>query len=130
LIPSPLSALLICSHEAAASPPRSVLVDDDGVVRRLADGRVETARWDDLEEVSVRTLACGPWKEDAYFVLIASDGSGCAVPSAEAKELVERLDHLPGFGARSWELMIQALRCKQEAWFVLWRRSDAFGEAA
>lgn len=130
MIPSPLSALLFCSHEAAASPPRAVVVDDEGVVRRFADGRVESARWDELEEVAVRTLARGPWKEDAYFVLIASDGSGCAVPSAEAKELVERLDHLPGFGAKSWETMIQALKASQDAWFVLWRRAEAFGDAA
>jgi hypothetical protein len=54
-------------------------IDDRGVRRELANGKVEAVAWDDLEEVCVLTTADGPFAEDVFFVL-AGRGGGCVVP--------------------------------------------------
>ena len=102
-----------------------VIFTADSVTRFLPDDVEETIRWDDLHEVGILTTNEGPWQEDVFFLLISSDGkSGCVVPqSAEGcKELVERLQNLPGFNN---EELIKAMGSTDNAKFVCWKREAA-----
>lgn len=101
----------------------TIQIDDHGVCRVLADGKVEMVTWGDLEEVSVLTKANGPFAEDVFFVLAGRDGSGCVVPQGapESDELLEQLQRLPGF---DHEVFIRAMSSTNDARFVCWRRSS------
>jgi hypothetical protein len=96
-------------------------IDDRGIRRELADGKVEQVTWDDLEEVSVLTTSEGPLAEDVFFVLAGRGGTGCVVPQGapESTALLERLQRLPGFDN---EALVRAMGNTEEARFVCWRR--------
>jgi hypothetical protein len=100
----------------------AIRIDDRGVDRELANGKVEEVAWDDLEEVSVLTTADGPFAEDVFFVLAGRDGTGCVVPQSapESGQLLELLQRLSGFDN---EAFIHAMGSTGEARFVCWRRS-------
>jgi hypothetical protein len=108
---------------APATPAAAVVVDQDGVRRRLPDGRQETVRWADLVEVAIRTTPHGPWQEDVFFLLTGRDGSECAVPHGEAVDrgLLRWLQALPGFDNHK---AIEAMGCAEDALFVCWRPPD------
>jgi hypothetical protein len=77
-----------------------VVVDDAGVTRRLADGREEAVRWDEVVEVEVLTTKVGVHKGDGVVLVLGADAErGCLVPSKLAVEhgVVERIAALPGF---------------------------------
>ena len=97
-----------------------VAVDDEGVVRRMANGQTESVRWDDLREVHVITTDQGPFLDDVFWLLIGDEG-GCAVPSeAEgAAELLERLQQLPKFDNCA---VIAAMGCTENNSFSVWHR--------
>jgi hypothetical protein len=99
----------------------AIEVNDDGVRRLLADGKVEQVTWEDLLEASVLTTDEGPFAEDVYFVLAGRNGTGCVVPQSapESRQLLERLQQLPGFDN---ETFIQAMASTEDATFVCWRR--------
>jgi len=89
-------------REAAASTVE-VRVDDEGVARTLADGRIEEVRWDELVEVEVLTTKIGIHKEDGVVLVLAGEEErGALVPSRLAVEhgVIERLHALPGFDGR------------------------------
>lgn len=78
-------------------------VDEHGVERRMADGRVEKIAWCDLTGVEVITTATGVHRDDGALVVLAVDDThGCLVPSRLAAErgVIERLSRLPGFDTR------------------------------
>jgi hypothetical protein len=82
----------------------SFVADADGVTRRLADGREEAVRWDELREVEVITTKVGVHKDDGVLLVLGADEErGCLVPSALATEhgVVERVAALPGFDVRA-----------------------------
>lgn len=110
--------------EAPSARVSAVIVDQDGVRRRLPHGPQERVRWADLVEVAIRTTPRGPWHEDVFFLLTGSDGSGCAVPHSEAvdRDLLRWLQALPGFDN---ERLCEAMGCVEDALFICWRRSDA-----
>jgi hypothetical protein len=99
----------------------SVSFDETEVIRTLADGRRETLRWDDLQEVSVITTDEGPFADDLYWALLGNEG-GCAVPStaAGADALLSRLQQLPGFKN---EIVVEAMGSTANAKFVCWERA-------
>jgi hypothetical protein len=104
--------------------PDRVLVTGDPVTRLRPDGVQESIRWDDLAEVGIITTDKGPWSEDVFWVLIASDGkSGCAVPQgAEGSDtLLKALQKLHGFDS---EAVIKAMGSTSDARFV-WRKRSA-----
>ena len=110
------------------SKPRtreSVTFTDDTVRRVRADGVEEIIRWADLYEVGMLTTDEGPFQEDVFFLLVASDGkSGCAVPQSSdgCDRLLERLQQLPGFDN---EALIKAMGSSSNAKFVCWKRQVA-----
>ena len=98
---------------------------DDTVTRIRSDGVEETIRWDDLDQIAILTTDEGPWREDVFVLLIASDGkSGCAVPQSSdgCERLLERLQKFPGFDN---EAVIKAMGSTSNAKFVCWKRSAA-----
>jgi hypothetical protein len=102
--------------------PDRVTFTDEAVTRVRPDGVEEVIRWDDLHEVGILTTDKGPWQEDVFFLLIASDGkSGCAVPQSSdgSKQLLKRLQQLPGFDN---EAVIKAMGSTSNAKFVCWKR--------
>jgi hypothetical protein len=85
-------------------------VDGVGVTRRLADGREESVRWDELHEVEVITTKVGVHKQDGVILVLgAGDERGCLVPSGLAAEhgVVERVAGLPGFDVHALSVAME-----------------------
>lgn len=107
-----------------------VIVTGDSVTRFRPDGVQESVRWDDLVEVGILTTDEGPWSEDVFWLLLASDlKSGCAVPQGAegADKLLEVLQRLPGFDN---EAVIKAMGSTSDAKFVCWRKYTQPGHTA
>lgn len=104
------------------SEQATIVVDDDGVRRHLADGTEESVGWSELAEVAIRTTPEGPWREDVFFLLVRTGGGGCAVPAGDpaADDLMSRLQSLPEFDN---ERFIEAMCTMEDALFVVWRRA-------
>ena len=102
-----------------------VTFDDESVMRTLANGQVETVRWDDLLHVQIMTTDEGPFVDDVFWLLSAED-HGCAVPSeAEGMAaLLRRLQKLPGFDD---EAVIRAMGCTGNDLFAVWSREGRKG---
>lgn len=100
-----------------------VSFDEHGVTRNMPDGRVEAVSWHELQEVMIVTTGAGPFEDDVFWVL-SGNGRGCAVPSESAgmKELLTRLQQLPGFNNES---VIQAMGSTSNAKFICWSRGNA-----
>ncbi len=110
-------------REAAAATVE-VRVDDDGVTRVLADGRIEEVRWDELAEVEVLTTDVGVHREDGVVLVLAGEEErGCLVPSRLAVEhgVIERLHALPGFDGRR---LVAAMEQPPPARTTCWERGD------
>ena len=99
----------------------TIQVDDQGVRRDLANGRVESVTGEELVEVSILTTSDGPFVQDVFFVLEGRNDTDCLVPQAapESSVLLERLQRLPGFDN---EALIRAMSSTDEQRFVCWRR--------
>jgi hypothetical protein len=99
-----------------------VTFDAERVTRILPDGKTETVRWDDLQEVGILTTDEGPAVDDVFWMLIGSEG-GCAVPSEAdgMTELLPRLQQLPGYDNQA---VILAMGSTSNARFVCWRRQQ------
>ena len=107
-----------------------IVITDESVTRFRPDGVQESVRWDDLVEVGILTTDEGPWSEDVFWVLMASDRkSGCAVPQCAegADKLLEALQKLPGFDN---EAVIKAMGSTSNAKFVCWRKNAEPGHTA
>ena len=99
----------------------SVEITDEGVTRTLANGQVESVRWDGLTEVRILTTSEGPFVDDVFFVLAAGE-TGCVIPQSHADEgFVARLQRLPGF---SNEKMVEAMGSTSDAEFICWRSPE------
>ncbi|EHY88604.1 hypothetical protein ACWGRK_18700 [Saccharomonospora azurea] len=118
--PTPREMSLPSDSSSARS--RSISVDDVGVRRLLADGSEESITWADLAAVVVRVIPEGPWKEDVFLMLAASDGTGTAVPSGDpaADALIERLQTLPGF---DHDMFVEAMTTDADKAYVVWKAS-------
>ncbi|MGH3439590.1 MAG: hypothetical protein ACRDRN_24430 [Sciscionella sp.] len=98
-----------------------IVVDGTGVRRQLADGSHEAVSWHELKEVAIRTIPDAMWGEDAFFLLVGSQGDGCAVPSRHpaADDLMARLQELPGFDDKAF---FEAMTSTEDSLFVCWQR--------
>src|SRR4051812_37159375 len=76
--------------------------DDHGATCRWPDGTIQAVTWDDLQAVEICTTDMGPFVEDVFLVLHATDG-GCIVPQ-EAEGFAKLIGHLqqwPGFDIKA-----------------------------
>lgn len=102
---------------------RSVRVDDNGVVRHLADGSEESVTWENLAAVMIRVMPESPWQEDVFFMLANPDGTGTAVPGSDpaAEALLEHLQLLPGF---DHDRFVEALTTDADEAYVVWQAEE------
>ena len=100
--------------------PDRVEFDDVSITRTMPNGRIETVRWDDLQEIGIVTTDEGPFREDVFWVLIGSKG-GCAVSGGALgmKELLPRLQELPDFDNKT---VIEAMGSTKNSRFCCWKR--------
>jgi hypothetical protein len=98
-----------------------VTFDHDLITRTLPDGRIETVRWNDLQEVGILTTDEGPMVEDVYWMLVGANG-GCAISGGAQGmgELLARLQQLPGFDNAS---VIEAMGSTTNNKFLCWKRN-------
>lgn len=94
-----------------------VRITQEGV-ERFAGNIYEKILWVDLVEVGIVTTSDGPYNEDLYWLLMAHDGSGVAIPNGSVKPLIPILQQLPGFDNLA---VIQASGCTDDASFVVWQ---------
>ena len=105
-------------------PPKAVVSFDDKLVRcHRPDGNTEEVSWDELSAVEILTTDAGPFVCDVFFVL-HGDERGCVIAQeAEGcKELLERLQKLPGFNNQA---VIDAMCCTSNARFSAWQKESA-----
>jgi hypothetical protein len=102
----------------AVEDDMAVTIDERGVRRTLAGGKVEQVAWEDLTAVLIMTTGDGPFSDDFFFVLIGAHGTGCLVPQGEASDLLGRLQRLPGFDSAK---VIEACGCTDAARFLCWK---------
>jgi hypothetical protein len=97
-----------------------VVFDEHGVLRTMSNGSTESVTWEELREVAIVTTGEGPFADDVYWVLSASD-AGCAVPSGAdgMNELLPRLQALQGFDN---QVVVEAMGSTSDAKFVCWKR--------
>jgi len=111
-------------RSALRSETTELRVDELGVRREMADGRVEEVDWTELSEVEVLTAATGPYKANGGVVILAGTPErGCLVPidSVGSSGLVDRLVLLPGFDVN---LFAEALQRKAPTRTTCWRRDS------
>ena len=106
------------NREQAVLQPFGREVDDLLQAYRAAESR-DGVRWDALAEVALLTTSRGPFEEDLFFVLTYDDGANESIPLGEAKDLLPRLQQLPGFDN---ETFIRAMGISEEGISALWRR--------
>lgn len=96
-----------------------VVVDERGV-SRVGGSLPEVLRWADLWRIAIMTNDEGPWSEDVFWLFVACDGTGCAVPGfAVGRTLFEQLGRLSGV---AYERIIEAMGCTENATVEVWRR--------
>lgn len=115
-----LSRIFGGKNNPAAKRNETVQFDDTKVTRTMRDGKHETIQWSELREVAIITTDEGPFVDDVFWVLSGTD-TGCLVPSEAdgAKELLARLQKLPGFNNES---VIKAMGSTGNGKFVCWRK--------
>ena len=100
----------------------SVQFTDDAITHVRPGGKVETLRWDQLEEVGIVTTGDGPFAEDVFWMLLGPDRrTGCAIPASVTgmESLLSRLQRLPIFDN---EALICAMGSTTNARFPCWKR--------
>jgi len=98
-----------------------VTFDAEGITQLMPDGKTQTVRWSDLQEVGILTTDDGPMGDDVFWMLPGTEGAGCAIPSETEgmQELLPRLQQLEGFDN---EAVIEAMGSTSNARFVCWKR--------
>lgn len=111
----PAVALAVMRNEGRRARARAgearVIVDVFGVRRELADGRVESVDWSDVEVVEVVRASMGPHRASGGVVLIGGQGDhGALVPLDKigTTGLLGRLGSLPGFDHRAFDAAVTA----------------------
>jgi len=109
--------------DVPARSPARVSFDDELVRCQRPGGTTEEVSWDELAAVEILSTDAGPFVCDVFFVLHGNE-RGCGIPQeAEGcKELLERLQKLPGFNNQA---VIDAMCCASNARFPAWQKESA-----
>ena len=109
--------LFAWNHEGVA--PEYVEIDAQGVQRVLADGSLESVRWNEITEIRIATTTNGPFTEDIFWMLFGPDRrTGVALPGSYVDDdLLQRFQALPGFDN---EQVIAAMGNTGKAQYVVW----------
>lgn len=115
-------ALLIALAPRLRKPElETIQIDDSGVLR--VDGEIkEEISWDSLEEIRIITTDQGPYREDVFFALLNSAGTGCLVPHDAAVRtnlLGELQARFPGLDDN---MVIKAMGSTSNNTFLIWKR--------
>lgn len=108
-------------------PVPEVVIDERGI-RRHIRGTDESVAWDDLVRIEIMTTDEGPFAEDVFWLFVAHDGTGCALPGGAVQEaLWERLKQLPDV---DFEAVVRAMGSTESASFQVWRGVRGAASAA
>jgi hypothetical protein len=102
-------------------------VDQIGVRRELADGRVEEVDWSELTEIDIVLAGQGPHASSGGVMMLAGNTErGALVPldRLESSGVMEMLPSLPGFDTRR---LLEALEGRPPSTTVVWTRNDPPG---
>lgn len=105
-----------------AAPARETVEIDGEGIRRVEGDINEQVRWEDITRVRIVTTDSGPFQEDVFFLLDATNGKGCCVNhgAAERIGLLQALQaRLPGVNDNE---VIRAMGCTSNNSFVIWER--------
>jgi hypothetical protein len=105
---------------ASKQKPR-VTFDAECITQFMPDGKTETVRWNNLQEVGILTTDDGPMGDDVFWMLLGTEGAGCAIPSETEgmQKLLTRLQQLEEFDN---DAVIEAMGSTSNAKFVCWKR--------
>ncbi len=130
LLVAPLAVLIaVRRNQAKVRALRAATVDlgidDQGIRRELADGRVEQVTWAEVREIDVLVADKGPHAASGGVVIIG-DGHerGALVPLDQVASLgiVDHLMRLPGFDLN---VFVDASNAKPSTRTEVWVRPDA-----
>lgn len=99
-----------------------VAIENDEIVNKHPDGKIERIALKNLHEVVVETNSSGPWGVDVWWLLSGPTvDEKCVYPQGATGEdrILEALQVLPGFDDGT---LLKAMVCTSEARFVCWRR--------
>jgi hypothetical protein len=88
----------------------------------------EQISWSDVTEIRIITTDEGPYREDVFFALVASDGKGCLVPhdAAVRTKLLEELQFR--FAGLDDDIVIKAMGSTSNNSFIIWRANATAAE--
>lgn len=99
----------------------SIIIDDVGVRRTLANGNVECVIWDKLSKIKIITTDEGPIVDDVFWMLIQDEKNGCVIPSeySEIDKLISYVQKLDGFNNSK---MIESMTSTENKEFIVWEK--------
>lgn len=97
-------------------------VSETGATCRRPDGKTESVKWNDLQRVEILTTDDGPFAPDMFWVLYGSS-DGCVIPwgATGEKELMDRLQALPGFRN---DVIVDATSLTTNNQLLCWERTQ------
>ena len=119
---SVITVILLTLPNVGPAEREYVQIDEQGVSVATKKG-IESIAWPLIERVRILTTSGGPFVEDVFFVLEASNGKGCVVPHAAAVRtgLLEELQsRLPGVRD---DKVIEAMGCTSDNSFTIWEKT-------
>jgi hypothetical protein len=98
-----------------------VRLSDSEEVCERPNGKVERFGWSDQQKIEIVTTSDGPFARDVFWVLHGSEnGHAVSQDATGEKELLERLQSLPGFDNQA---VMEAMGCSLDRRFLCWRKA-------
>jgi hypothetical protein len=98
-----------------------VTFDDEWIVNKRPNGKIEKVKWNDLKAVIIETTDIGPFTPDLFWILVGDNESGCVFPlgATGEKEIMEAMQkRLSGFDN---EKLIEATCSCNNNKFLIWK---------